>query len=86
MRLGSRGEGGARVCMCWDSQGGVRGGRSESEWVGIGRNRGFSDITLPLSHFILKWLKSTDSWVVDGLLRGCLPPGGGVGGSWQGGL
>ena len=43
MRLGSRGGGGARVCMRWDGQGGVRGGRSESEWVGIGRNRGFSD-------------------------------------------
>ena len=43
MRLGSCGGGGARVCMHWDGQGGMRGGRSESEWVGIGRNRGFSD-------------------------------------------
>ena len=43
MRLGSCCGGGARVCMRWDSRGGVRGGRSESEWVGIGRNRGFSD-------------------------------------------
>ena len=43
MRLGSRGGGGARVCMRWDGRGGVWGGRSESEWVGIGRNRGFSD-------------------------------------------
>ena len=43
MRLGSCGGGGARVCMCWDGPGGVRGGRSESEWVGIGRNGGFSD-------------------------------------------
>ena len=48
MRLGSRGGGGARVCMRWDGWGGVRGGRSESEWVGIGRNRGFSDTTIPL--------------------------------------
>ena len=37
------GGGGARVCMRWDGWGGVQGGRSESEWVGIGRNRGFSD-------------------------------------------
>ena len=36
MRLGSRCGGGARVCMRWDGQGVCRGGRSESEWVGIG--------------------------------------------------
>ena len=29
--------------MRWDGRGGMWGGRSESEWVGIGRNRGFSD-------------------------------------------
>ena len=86
MRLGSRGGGGARVGMRGDSRGGVRGGQSESEWVGIGRNRGFSDITLPFSHFVSKWPKSAEGWVVDGLLRGCLLPGGGVGGSWRGGL
>ena len=48
MRLGSCGGGGARVCMCWDGRGGVQGGRSESEWVGIGLNWGFSDRWLGL--------------------------------------
>ena len=43
MRLGSRRGGGARVCMCWDGRGVCGGGQSESEWVGIGRNKGFSD-------------------------------------------
>ena len=43
MRLGSRCGGGARVCMCWDGQGACGGGQSELEWVGIGRNKGFSD-------------------------------------------
>ena len=28
---------------CAGMVGGMWGGRSESEWVGIGRNRGFSD-------------------------------------------
>ena len=30
--------------------GGMPGGQSESEWVGIGRNRGFSDTFLVGSH------------------------------------
>ena len=54
MRLGSRGGGGARVCMRWDGRGGVRGGRSESEWVGIGRNRGFSDTWLVHNPYMLQ--------------------------------
>ena len=43
MRLGSCCGGGARVCMRWDGQGACGGGWSESEWVGIGQNKGFSD-------------------------------------------
>ena len=43
MRLGSCCGGGARVCMHWDGWGAWGGGQGESEWVGIGRNKGFSD-------------------------------------------
>ena len=43
MRLGSHCGGGARVCMHWDGRGACGGGWSESERVGIGRNKGFSD-------------------------------------------
>ena len=49
MRLGSRCGGGARVCMHWDSQGACGGGWSESEWVRIGWNKGFSDSKLALA-------------------------------------
>ena len=54
MRLGSCCGGGARVCMCWDGRGVCGGGRSELEWVGIGRNKGFSDTDPIFSAVTLK--------------------------------
>ena len=48
-------EGGARVCVHWDSRGVMWGGRNELGWVGIGES---------LTPYQLRGVERPESWVV----------------------